>query len=146
MTPMLAAKLGSRSTSPPVSTIKFAVLPLATTRTTGPNRASNLSRWWGASDGEARTSKRSSTLVLDVLACWPPGPPDAVKLHSSSAQGMASDGLTCKISPGTPVKVPAAATMARALGVRLFARLRRLRESRDGGYLVVVAQFGHVIG
>jgi hypothetical protein len=33
-------------------------------------------------------SKISSTLVLAVLACWPPGPPLALKRHSSSAAGM----------------------------------------------------------
>ena len=39
LTPIRAAKLGSRSTSAPVSTIKFAGVPLATMRTTGSGSA-----------------------------------------------------------------------------------------------------------
>src|SRR5436305_11550934 len=39
-------------------------------------------------DGELATSKRTSALVFDVLACWPPGPPEAVNRHSSSDSGI----------------------------------------------------------
>jgi small subunit ribosomal protein S15 len=33
-------------------------------------------------------SKRTSARVFAVLACWPPGPPEEVKRHSSSSNGM----------------------------------------------------------
>src|SRR3954468_4316924 len=45
-------------------------------------------------------SKRTSALVFEVLACWPPGPPEAVKRHSSSSSGMVHD-LVTRSSPAT---------------------------------------------
>ena len=48
----------------------------ATIRTAGPSLSSSRARWRGPSDGDASMSKRSSTRVFDVLACWPPGPPE----------------------------------------------------------------------
>ncbi len=37
-------------------------------------------------------SKRTSARVLVLLACWPPGPPERLKRHSSSATGMGDSG------------------------------------------------------
>ena len=39
----------------------------------------------GRATAECSMSKRSSTRVFDVLACWPPGPPEPVNRHSSSS-------------------------------------------------------------
>ena len=63
----------------------------ATTRTTGPSCSSSRARCRGPSDGEFSTSKRTSARVLDVLACWPPGPPLPVNRHSSSSSGIWHD-------------------------------------------------------
>ena len=52
--------------------------------------SSSRSRWPRPREGEPSTSKRTSTRVLDVLACWPPGPPEAEKRHSSSSSGIAT--------------------------------------------------------
>ena len=60
----------------------------ATTRSIGPTFSSRRARCRGPSDGEFSMSKRTSTLVLEVLACWPPGPPLAVNRHSSSSRGI----------------------------------------------------------
>ena len=63
-------------------------------RTTGPRRSSSSSRWRGASDEEAATSNRTSTRVSEVLACWPPGPPEPVVRHSSSSRLTTHVGVT----------------------------------------------------
>jgi hypothetical protein len=34
--------------------------------------------------------------VFDVLACWPPGPPDALNRHSSSSSGIRQVLLTTR--------------------------------------------------
>ena len=65
-----------------------------TTRTTGPNASRRRARWRGPSDGDAATSKRTSTRVFAVFACCPPGPPDPVKRHSSSSSAITQDPLT----------------------------------------------------
>ena len=63
-------------------------------RTSGPSRSSRRARWRGPNDGEPATSNRTSALVFDVLACWPPGPPDALKRHDSSDNGTDNDRVT----------------------------------------------------
>ncbi len=37
------------------------------------------------------TSKRSSTRVELLFACWPPGPPVGENFHESSRSGMSND-------------------------------------------------------
>ena len=54
----------------------------------------------GPSDGELATSKTTSARVLAVLACWPPGPPEALKRQSSSDSGMLQLRLTAKLRSG----------------------------------------------
>src|SRR5581483_8728425 len=51
-------------------------------------------RWRGPSDGDAAASNRTSTRVFEVLACWPPGPPDPEKRHSSSPIAIVHDRVT----------------------------------------------------
>ena len=46
-------------------------------------------------------SNTNSTRVFDVLACWPPGPPDPLKRHSSSSGGITQLRVTRKGWPGT---------------------------------------------
>ena len=46
-------------------------------------------------------SKRTSTLVFEVLACWPPGPPLAVNRQSSSSRGI--EQLRVTRSDGAPL-------------------------------------------
>ena len=64
----------------------------ATTRTSSPSRSSRRARWRGPSDGDPATSKRTSARVSAVLACWPPGPPDRLNRHDSSASGIDEAG------------------------------------------------------
>ena len=66
----------------------------AVARTTGPSRSSRRARCRGPSDVDASTSKRTSTRVSDVFACWPPGPPERDTSHSSSLRSMRHDGVT----------------------------------------------------
>ncbi len=54
-------------------------------RATGPRRSSSRSRCRGANDVDVAIGNRTSTRVSDVLACWPPGPPEPVVRHSSSS-------------------------------------------------------------
>jgi hypothetical protein len=61
---------------------------LTTMRSDTPSLSKRRARWRGPRTLEAAMSKTSSTLVLAVLACCPPGPPLALKRHSSSAAGM----------------------------------------------------------
>ena len=48
---------------------------------------------------EPAMSKVTSARVLDVLTCWPPGPPDVENRQLSSRASMATPGLTA-IRPG----------------------------------------------
>ena len=52
----------------------------AVARTTGPSFSSSRARCRGPRDGDPATSKRTSTRVSDVLACWPPGPARTARL------------------------------------------------------------------
>ena len=80
----------------------------ATTRTTGPSRSSSRARCAGESDGDPATSKRTSTRVLEVFACWPPGPPEPEKRHSSSSSGIAHVPVTRshRMSGTVPARPP----------------------------------------
>ena len=66
----------------------------ATIRTRGPSFSRRRARWRGPSDGDDSMSKSSSTRVFDVLACWPPGPPEELNRHSSSPSAIAHDRET----------------------------------------------------
>ena len=71
----------------------------------------------GVSDGDASTSKRTSTRVLDVFACCPPGPPEPEKRHSSSSSGIAHVPVTrshrtlgtVPAAPSTGPRIPTSA-------------------------------------
>ena len=71
----------------------------ATTRTSGPSRSSSRARCRGPRVGDPATSKRSSTRVLTLLACWPPGPPLGLNRNWSSDRGMRSEGVTRTAPP-----------------------------------------------
>jgi len=78
----------------------------ATTRTTGPSLSSRRALCRGPSAMDEATSKRTSALVFEVLACWPPGPPDALNLHSNSSNGMEQVRVTRKTPPGPVTSAP----------------------------------------
>src|SRR5436190_12756819 len=48
-------------------------------------------------------TNRTSTLVFDVFACWPPGPPEPVNRHSSSSNGIAQFRVIRSISTAESV-------------------------------------------
>jgi len=73
----------------------------ATTRRTGPNRPRSFSRWRGPREGLVAIENTHSTRVLEVFACWPPGPPLPLKRHSNSSRGMTSERLTRSTRVGT---------------------------------------------
>lgn len=58
-----------------------------TTRTRGPSASRSRRRVGSSRLGLAAMSKTTSTRVLAVLACWPPGPPAPLKRHCSSSSG-----------------------------------------------------------
>ena len=68
----------------PVARLRARVGRVA--RATGPMRSSSRSRCRGANDVDVAIGNRTSTRVSDVLACWPPGPPEPVVRHSSSSR------------------------------------------------------------
>jgi hypothetical protein len=63
-------------------------------RTTSPSFSRSRARVDSVPALDALMSHVTSARVFDVLACWPPGPPDAVKRHSNSSSGMMSERVT----------------------------------------------------
>jgi hypothetical protein len=88
----------------------------ATTLMLGPKTSRSFERCRGPSEGEPSTSKRSSARVADRLACWPPGPPDESKRHSSSDNGIASERVTFNRSSSATVVHPAPSDEAATTG------------------------------
>ncbi len=78
----------------------------ATTRISGPRRS--ISRWRcpGPNATDFSMSKRSSTRVAVLLACWPPGPPDALNETCSSRRGIRTERVTSKSSSLTSSPAP----------------------------------------
>ena len=65
----------------------------AVARATGPSLSSSRARCRGPSEVDVAIGNRTSTRVSDVLACWPPGPPEPVVRHSSSSRRITHVGV-----------------------------------------------------
>ena len=73
----------------------------AVARTTGPSCSRRRARWRGPRERDSATLNRTSTRVSEVLACWPPGPPERLVCHSSSSSAITQLGVT-RSFPSTP--------------------------------------------
>lgn len=71
----------------------------AATRMTDPRRSIKRSCSWGGKAVDAEISNRASARVFDVLACCPPGPPDAEKVQLISDIGIVRRRLIRRSSP-----------------------------------------------
>ena len=67
--------------------------------TVGPSRSRRRCRAQPRRLADAAISKATSALVLDVLACWPPGPPAGENRQSSSSSRISTPGATRRTSP-----------------------------------------------
>jgi len=73
------------------------------TRTTGPSSSSNLARCVSVGAADVAMFHVRMTLVFEVFACWPPGPPLPEKRHRSSPAGILRDLVTSRSVPGASI-------------------------------------------